>query len=60
MGQKPAYFDQAADTLTAAFAATNPGEQAALLDKALGLHRRAVAQENAKLAEPAATPEAED
>ena len=49
MSDKPTYFDQAAEALERAFKATNLGEQGALLDEALRLHRLAVAEERAKL-----------
>jgi hypothetical protein len=45
------YFEQAAEVLERAFKATNLGEQGALLDEALRLHRLAVAEERAKLAQ---------
>lgn len=50
LAHKPSYFDQAAEILERAFKATNLGEQSALLDEALRLHRLAVAEERAKLA----------
>lgn len=43
-------FDKAAEVLTRAMSATGLGEQARLVDEALRLHRRALANERRKLA----------
>ena len=48
MSERHSHFDQAAEALERAFQATNLGEQGALLDEALRLHRLAVAEERAK------------
>lgn len=50
MDHSLSYFEQAADVLREALGATNIGEQGLLLEKALRLHRLAVAEERDKLA----------
>jgi hypothetical protein len=52
------YFEQAADALNRAMAATHIGEQALLLEEALRLNRIGMAQEKAKLAHVSALLEA--
>jgi hypothetical protein len=53
------YFEQAADALRAAFAASHPGEREVLLDRAIDLHRRAMENERTLLGQcPSASPEA--
>jgi hypothetical protein len=47
---EPNYFEQAADALNRAMAATRIGEQALLLEEALRLHRFGMALEKARLA----------
>jgi hypothetical protein len=54
------YFEQAADALREAFAATNLGEQAVFLEKALHFHRLAIAEERAKLAQWVRAPPSSD
>lgn len=51
MSEKPSYFERAAEVLERAFKAKGLGEQGALLDEALRLHRLAVEEERAKLAQ---------
>jgi len=60
LSRELSYFEQAADALREAFAATNVGQQAAALDKALRLNRLAIAEERAKLAEWVCSPLASD
>jgi hypothetical protein len=50
------YFDRAADALSRALEATEPGEQALLLDQALRLNRLALAEERQRLADIRSSP----
>lgn len=57
MTHKGNSFERAAEVLERAFRATNIGEQGALLDEALRLHRLAIAEERARLAQGMHSPE---